>query len=260
MANYSTLTRRDPIGERHFKPLAIAEHWSDVSFYVAAGVSFAALLVDRAEYPATYDLVQILFALSVISVFLSGIAIRIYWRPHAEDMRRSEMLSNASNIALTVERTEGYYNNEESDPIRRLGIILLENSHFSRAIALKMLTRERVRIGTYVVLFLIALMYRKTDLALAVAAAQAVFSEQLLSRWLRLEWLRARIDNVYVQTYALFQSSPARLVLFAKVLELFAIYETGKANAGIAMSSSIFFEDNDRLSAEWEQTKMALRL
>lgn len=252
--------RRDPIGERHFKPLEIADRVSDISFYVAAALSFAALLVERIEHPIVYDLVQISFVFAVLAVFFSGIAIKLYWRPAAEDRRRAELISNASSVALTVERTEGYYNNEQTDPIRRLGVIIMENSHFSKAIALKMLRWERTRIAAYVVLFLAAVLYRKTDLAIASTAAQAVFSEQLLSRWLRLEWFRMRCESVYNQAYALFQSSPSKKVMLAKALELFGLYEAGKANAGIALSSKIFFANNEALSREWDQIKVALKL
>jgi hypothetical protein len=164
--------RRDPIGEKHFKPLERAELWSDVSFYMAALLSFAALLVDRERVPAAYDVVQIVFVLSVLSVFVSTMAIRLYWRPNAEDHRREELITNASEVPLTVERTQGYYNNDEADPTRRLGVLLLENSHFSKTITSKMLTSERIRIVAYLVLFLLAVLYRKTDLALAAAAAQ----------------------------------------------------------------------------------------
>jgi hypothetical protein len=258
--SYEPPTRSDPIGERHFKPLEIADRLSDICFYVAALLSFAALMVEKAEHPVIYDFVQIAFVLAVLTVFLSGIAIKLYWRPSAEDRRRAELISNASQVALTVERTEGYYNNPETDPVRRLGVIIMENSFFSKAIALKMLPSERVRVCAYVILFLIAVLYRKTDLAIAATAAQAVFSEQLLSRWLRLEWFRMRCESVYNQAYALFQSSPTKKVLFAKVIELFGLYETGKANAGISLSSKIFFANNDVLSREWEQIKMALKL
>jgi hypothetical protein len=204
--------------------------------------------------------VQIAFVLTVLFVFVSGIAIRLYWRPNAEDKRRAELITSASHVALTVERTEGYYNNDETDPTRRLGAMLLENSHFSKSVALKMLSRERFKIVAYLALFLVAVLYRRTDLAFAATAAQAIFSEQLLSRWLRLEWLHVRFDNVYRQLYGLFQSRSVKTVLYARVLELFALYETSKSNAGIALSSKIFFERNEALSTEWEKIKAALKL
>jgi hypothetical protein len=258
--NDAAPARVDPIGEKYFKPLEIAERCSDISFYVAALLSFAALLAEKPEHPVLYDLVQIAFVMAVLFVFVAGIAIRLYWRPNAEDKRRTELITNAANVSLTVDRTQGYYNNDETGPTRRLGVMLLENSHFSKSVALAMLLRERLKIAAYVALFIVAVLYRKTDLALAATAAQAVFSEQLLSRWLRLEWLHARFENVYRQLFSLFQSRPTKMVLYARVLELFALCETGKSNAGVALSSRLFFQRNQALSLEWDQIKAALKL
>jgi hypothetical protein len=58
----------------------------------------------------------------------------------------------------------------------------------------------------------------------------------------------------------LFQGRPSKRVLFAKVLELFALYETGKASAGVSLSSRVFFANNEALSAEWKAIKVALQL
>ena len=252
--------RRDPISDRHFKPLETADSVSDLSFYVAAALSFAALLIDNTDSPVLYALVQSLFFLAVLAGFVVGIATKLYWRPIAEDQRRADLISNATSIAVTVLRTEGYYNNEEVDPLRRLGLIIMENSYFTRAIVLKMLYRERIFVGGYIALFLIALLYRKTDLALLAVAAQALFSEQVLSRWLRLEWLSARSEKVFEQTYLVFQRPPSTEVLFAKILEIYGLYETSKANAGISLSSRIFYSNNSHLSAEWEAIKATLKL
>jgi hypothetical protein len=80
--------RVDPIGEKYFKPLEIAERCSDISFYVAALLSFAALLVEKPDHPVVYDFVQIAFVMAVLFMFVVGIAIRLYWRPNAEDNPR----------------------------------------------------------------------------------------------------------------------------------------------------------------------------
>jgi hypothetical protein len=252
--------RRDPIGDKYFKPLERAEKYSDWLFYVAAALSIAALLVEKSSHPNLYELTQICFVLAVIGVFVLGIVIRVHWRPLAEDKRRSELISNSSKVFLTVEQTQLYYNNEQSDPTKRLGVITLENSHFSKAIALEMLTWERIKVGGYIIVFLTALLYRRTDLAVAATVAQAILSEQIISHWIRLEWLRARFQKTYDQLYSLMQSNPAKQVLYARVLESFAYYETGKSNAGISLSSKIFFQRNAELSEEWEKIKKTLKL
>src|ERR1700693_5635430 len=64
--------RRDPIGDKYFRPLEIAARLSDISFYGAAVLSFAALLVEKTGHPALYEFVQIAFVLAVLFVFVSG--------------------------------------------------------------------------------------------------------------------------------------------------------------------------------------------
>jgi hypothetical protein len=252
--------REDPIGDRYFRPLEIADAWLNRLFYIAAALSFCALFADRKTWPVVYDLVQISFVISVVAVFVLGLAIRLYWTPRAEDQRRLDLLSNAHRIPLTHEKTVGYYNNEQADPIRRLGAIILENSHFTRAIALEMCRAERIKVDVYILAFVVAILFRQTDLAIASTAAQAVFSEQILSRWFRLEWLRNRSDATYNSLFALFQSSPSKATLQVKVLEMFAFYETGKANAGVMLSANTFLRLNPTLSAEWDKIRAVLKL
>src|SRR5258706_9224235 len=94
--------RRDPIGDKYFKPLERAEKYSDWLFYVAAALSIAALLVEKSSHPNLYELTQICFVLAVLGVFFLGIVILVHLRPLAEDKRRSALPSNASKIFLTL--------------------------------------------------------------------------------------------------------------------------------------------------------------
>ena len=87
-------------------------------------------------------------------------------------------------------------------------------------------------------------------MAVIGAVAQAMFSEQILSRWLRVEWFWRRCNDTYKTLHALFQSAPARPKVQAKVLESFAFYEARKANAGHTSSESIFLRMNPSLSTE----------
>jgi len=252
-----SLSRIDPV-DSGYATLKRAEDLGDWLFYFAAVLSLIVVFVDHSRSPSLYNWLQTIFIIAVSGLFAIGMIIRLYLKPAAEDARRLDLISNSTKVPLIPQHSVGYYNNDESDPIRRLGLSTLENSLFSEAIAAEMLMMERIKIAAYVLLLLACLLYRQTDLGVVAAAALAVLSEQLLSKWIRLEWLRARSKRVYNDLYALFQSAPTKAVASARILDAFTLYETSKANAAVALSSKIFRKRNPELSAKWEQIKQTL--
>jgi len=260
MANQPT--KIDPIRTRYYRPLELAEACSDWLFWIVAALSISALAVERASYPNLYDVVQGAFVSGVLVLFFVGLGVRLYWTPRAEDKRRQDLLSNSFAVAITHEQTTGYYNNEQTNPLRRLSPSLLENSFFSKNVALKMAHGERIRMTVYATVWIVALLNRATDLALGVAIAQAIFSEQIISRWIRLEWLRMRFERVYEGLYRLVQSTTNfnKDEFPIRVLEAFGDYETGKGYGGITLSAKVFERLNPSLSAEWSQIRQTLKL
>jgi hypothetical protein len=250
--------RVDPV-DRDYEAVHTCEAISNILFWIAAILSIVVLLVEKATYPLLFQIAQIAFAIVVIALFALGLALRLYWSPQAEDARRSAFLSDAYNVAMTTEKTTGFYNNAGAEPLQRLGLSLMENCYFTRAVTLEMLKKERLIIPAYAALFLIIAFVRSTDLAIIPIAAQALFSEQLLSRWCRLEWLSHRCGATYRRLYDLVQAPPAVRIRNARILDAFAVYETSKANAAIALSSPIFFKLNPRLSEEWKGILAALK-
>ena len=102
--------------------------------------------------------------------------------------------------------------------------------------------------------------FHAVALGIVVAASQAVFSEQVVSRWLRLEWLRMRFEKTYDDVYRLFHSRPAVPKFNAMTLESLGMYETAKANGAITLSSRLFHQLNAELSIEWERIKVELKI
>jgi hypothetical protein len=250
--------RNDPV-DRYYKAVQVCEIASSILFWIAAILSIVVLFIEKAMYPVLYEIAQIVFALVVIALFELGLALRLYWSPMAEDQRRISLISDSFDTGLTPEKTAGFFNNAETEPLRRLGLSLMENCFFTRAVALEMLKKERAIVAAYAALFLFAVFVRSTDLAVIPIAAQALFSEQLISRWLRLEWLSHRCGAIYTRLYDLFHAPPAARIRNARILDAFAAYETSKGNAGIALSSPIFFKLNPRLSEEWKKVLAALK-
>lgn len=252
------MSKSDPIRTNYYDAVERADKASDVLFYLSAVLSIVSLFVEKATNPNVYDVVLTGFALSVVALFVIGLVSRLYWTPRAEDKRRQDFFASACGVNLSHQKTDGYYNNDFAKPIERMAAQVLENSHFSKAIALRMARTERVKVVVYGGVWLICVFNRYADLGLVVAASQAVFSEQILSKWLRLEWLRIRFEKTYDEVHRMFQSKPATLRFNAMTQESLGMYESAKATAGITLSSKLFLKLNDELSAEWEQIKTTL--
>lgn len=254
------MSRSDPIRARYYDAVDLADKSSDWLFYVGATLSIVALLVEKQAHPIVYDWVLIFFAVAVVALFAIGLVSRLYLTPRAEDKRRQDFFSSACGVSLTHEKTDGYYNNDLTEPIKRMAAQVLENSHFSKAIALRMAKVERAKVAAYALIWLVCLLNRQTDLGIVVAASQAVFSEQVFSRWLRLEWLRMRFEKTYDDVYRLFHSRPAAPKFNAMALDSLGMYETAKANGAITLSSRLFHQLNAELSIEWERIKAELKI
>lgn len=252
----------DPIRARYYRPLEVAEACSDWIFWLVAVLSISALGVDRASHPTIYDLVQGGFIVGVLSLFFLGQSVRLYWTPRAEEKRRQDLLSNSFSVAITHEQTTGYYHNDQTNQLKRLCASLLENSFFSKNVALKMVHGERIKVMIYAIVWIVALLNRATDLAFGVVMAQTIFSEQIIARWIRLEWLRMRFERVndglyrLVQTTTNFNNEKFRV----RVLEAFGDYETSKGYGGITLSARVFERINPSLSEEWAKIRQTLKL
>jgi hypothetical protein len=247
------LRRQDPIGPEFYIPLGAAEKVSDAAFYLAAALSIVVLLIDKTSQPKVYGAVQATFAVAVVGIFVSSIVIRTYFASRAHSSRFADFVSNAFSVPLVPSPSEGYYNTPEGDPFLRMSASVLENTLFTKSILGRMLRFERARICVYILAWLWAAVYRATDLELLAVAAQVLFSEQLLSRWVRMEWLRSRVERLYEDLYALIQSTsdPSSKEFRARVIETLIRYETSKAQAGLSLSSRVFNKLNPELSRKW---------
>jgi hypothetical protein len=260
----SPSNKTDPIRTRYFTPLERAESISDVAFYCAAILSIVVLLIDPKKTQLYAD-TQIAFLITALAGFIVSIAVRVYFSPRAQDVRLGDFLSNAFGVKLTPERTENYYNSGASDPMRKIGAQALENSLFTKEIARRMCWRERAIITVYVIAWLFAAFNRNTGFDVMIVASQIVFSEQLVSRAVRLEWLRSRSESVFEALYQLLQSNPQQgspegATFEARIIQELVKYENTKSNAAVTISSRIFERVNPDLSKQWDKIRHDLKL
>ncbi|MBA3069925.1 MAG: hypothetical protein FP825_15750 [Hyphomonas sp.] len=252
----------DTVRDNHYKPIEQSEAVGGGLFWVISILSIAALFVDKSAYPLAYDILQVVFIVCVLLFFFQGQIQKLYLFPRAEDKRRQELLSNSFGVALTHEQTVGYYNNDQTNPLKRLAASVMESTFFTHGIIRKMLVGQRTKTLGYFVVYLIAVLNRSTSLELLAVAAQAVFSEDIIARWLRMEWLRYRTEQVFEHLNRLFTGKPAfsRPPAQSQAIDLFSFYETTKSTAAILLSSNVFHKNNVRLTGEWEQIRERLGL
>lgn len=253
--------KTDPIRDNFFVPLEMAETWLTLLFYVTAFISVLVLFIGKAESPGTYSFVQIAFVVLVISAFVLGLAVRFYWGPRAAEQRNADFASTAFAVNLTTERTHGYYNNTEVDPIRKTAFQLLENTFFTKEIARLMCARRRTVVGSYVVVWVAVFANRSTPIDVVAVACQVLFSEGIISSVIRLEWLRGKTERIFVSVFRHMQvSSSETPAHIASVIENLVAYETVKATSGVTLDGATFENNNARLSAEWDRISATLRL
>lgn len=256
----SNSPRSDPIGDSYFAAVSRADDISDFLFIGGALMSFALLLVDKDATPTIYRVLMAGFALTVFALFVLGVMLRLHLSPRAENKRRLDFFTSALGINLTHEISVNYYNNEQKEPMRRMAAQLLENVHFTKAIASKMALLERWKVGAYALGWALCWLSPNADLGLIVAASQAVFSEQILSRYLRLEWLRIETERIYDDVHQSFVAGSTSEKFRAATINSLVRYETAKSIAAISLSSRIFHRYNAQLSTEWEAIKKSIEI
>lgn len=246
----------DRIRDRYYRAVHRAETWSSVLFYMTAVLSIVVLLLDRVEFPRAYEAVQVAFLVFAIAGFILGLVLRLHWVPKAAEKALADSVSSAFDVNLTHERRPGYYDNAETDPFRKIGMQTLENGWFTKEILSMMSRRDQVLVVGYALIWIVALVTHATSIDLIVVISQVLFSEELVSRFVRLLWFRGKVEKLYDSLFRNLQTVPSGTSEFAAlVIEALVSYENLKASSGITLSETIFNQENERLSAEWRSIR-----
>ncbi|MEO5808392.1 hypothetical protein [Devosia sp.] len=254
--------KNDPLTKTAYASVKTSEDVAKFLFYFSIALSLIILFVDEFTNAWTYQTVQILFFLATLCLFFCRIATNLYWSARAHEGRYTDLLSHAFQVPLSVDTSTGYYNNQESNTYRRLAATILENALFSKEVSRGMLAIERWKIGLYSVIWVICALIRGTEISFITLIAQIILSQDILERWIKLEWLRDQFEKTYLSAFALIQSSTdfSTREFSGRSIQLVVRYETIKAKAGISLSTKVFNKINASVSDEWKRTKVILNL
>lgn len=242
------MSRSDQIRDNYFKQLETAELIKSFVYWITV---FLAFYPSYREYiPELYRFyVSFASILMVISYWGIGFIARIYLSPRANDARAKEFISTAFGFELIHHRTDGYYNNNESEGFKKMALMLLENSFFTKEILKKMLFPERIKIVSYFILWLI--LFRSSSFDTLSTVTTLFFSEEVVSNWFRMEWQRMKTEKIFDELSGVVRAGNNHFTAISSINSLIT-YETAKSLSGILLSSKVFNDNNARLSNEWD--------
>lgn len=249
--------KQDPIGKKYFLPLVRTECLSTIAFYVSALLSITLFFFINGGNGRWIELLESLFILSVSVLVISETLVRLYLGPRAQIKRFQDFLGQAHGKTITSLQTKNYYTTALTSPDEKVAAQLLENSFYSEDTASQMVNKERWKIGIYLLLWLLLLLWRNISLSFLIVIFQIIFSHQILLRWLHLEWLKYQFEEIFEKTYHCIKYKDNIEVI---IPELLVRYEMAKANAGITLSSKIFEQRSEVTDANWTIIKSDLNI
>ncbi|MCY8123051.1 hypothetical protein MOC55_13660 [Bacillus spizizenii] len=249
--------------DKYYKTINSFDLASRILFWVNTVLTVAVYFLDGNDQAKS--ILTGLFIITTLLYFVADNSLGIFLIPGAEEKRRTHLLTNSFGVPLDNERTNKYYNNTLEPSLLKLGANVFENSLFASRVTSEMAKQERWKILFFVLVLVVSLMIRNTDIELISIVAQTIFTSTLLSSWVRLEVLRKKNKDIYKCLYDVFLlrrdgGGTNEESTYARILDCFVQYESAKAYSGVKQSSKIFFRINDEVTAEWEQTKRNLKI
>lgn len=243
----------DPIREKYYGPIEVAERNADRLFWAVTALSLATVAVDLDSHRLLSQGIQAAFVIATLVLFVLSMVGRLHLMPKAEGRRRSDFLSSAIKVDLTHEQTSHYYTSDERDVSRRIVAQVLESAIYSRNTASRMRRAVIWSTTLYLILWLCLALWRDFNIAWAAVAAQALFSEHIVARCWRIIWLHSRIDELFNEAYQMLQSTGAAPIRMARAVALFSEYECAKATAAVLLSERFYKHSMRQSDEEWQK-------
>lgn len=238
------------------------ESVTNILFWFTILVSLSILFHEELIDTKYQNMLEICFIVLVIMYSLVSKINDFFIISKAERMRCKQLLSNSFDTNLSDDNTHLYYNNEYLPSINKLGANTMENSFFSKEIISKMLIKERLLISLYTISWVVIFAIRDTNMETLIWITQFIFSSSILVKWINLEILRFKCEEVYesLRTYFYHNPSNDSAKSIAIILDSFTSYESAKYSAGCLLNSKVFNKLNPELTEKWDKIKINLNM
>lgn len=186
-------------------------------------------------------------------LYIIGDAINdIIFKNFAENERRKTLLSNAYGSELTDKKAIGYYNNNEKNSIKKLGVNVFESTFFTKSNTNIMIKQNVVKMIIDVIIWLVIVLIMK-DKNIVLCITQSIFSSEMLINYFKLLYFNNKVNGIYNKLFTLFITNKYSNKHESQLLEYSFEYECLKSSAHILLSSSNFNKNNVKWSKDWEK-------
>lgn len=182
----------------------------------------------------------------------------IILKNYAENERRKTLLSNSFNSNLTEKKTKGYYNNNEKEPIKKMGINTFESVFFSKSNLELMVKSSSIKFILEMMVWLVLILIAK-DKNLILCVTQCIFSTEILVNYLKLIYFNIKVTKIYDDFYKLFITERYSINTEPLLMEYVFEYECLKSYSHILLSDSNFRINNTEWSKEWNQISKEIK-
>ena len=115
----------------------------------------------------------------------------------AENERRKTLLSNAYGSELTDKKTVGYYNNNEKNSIKKLGVNVFESTFFTKSNTNIMIKQNTIKIIIDVIIWLVIILIMKDKNIVLCYFSSTTFN--ILFKW--NDYMFLKIEHKFLSIF-----------------------------------------------------------
>lgn len=233
--------------DKDFRLCIKLENLLIILYYVSVAISLILCIKFNNILCITLIIIHILY-------FMADTINDMIFKNFAENERRKTLISNAYGSELTDKKAIGYYNNNEKNSIKKLGVNVFESTFFTKSNTNIMIKQNSVKIIIDVIIWLVIVLIMK-DKNIVLCITQSIFSSEILISYFKLLYFNNKVNGIYNKLFTLFITNKYSNKNEAQLLEYAFEYECLKSSAHILLSSSNFNQNNEKWTEDWESIK-----
>lgn len=237
--------------DKYFRLCIKLENLLSIFYYVSVFISLIICIKFNDILCITLIIIHVLY-------IMADAINDIIFKSFAENERRKTLLSNAYGSELTDKKAIGYYNNNEKNSIKKLGINVFESTFFTKNNTNIMIKQNAVKMIIDVIIWLVIVLIMK-DKNIVLCITQSIFSSEILIGYFKLLYFNNKANGIYNKLFTLFITNKYSNKNESQLLEYSFEYECLKSSAHILLSSNNFTKNNAKWTVDWETIKNKIK-